>query len=302
VVPLDYGYFLALQLLIPRAREKMVNWFRDEYSRQCDRLKCHRPSIVAHSLGSYLVAQALEKYPEIQIDRAIFCGAIIRRRFPWKTICDRGQITAVLNQFGGRDIWARLVEWMVQDAGQSGLRGFEHPEGPVFQQRNPEFRHGDYFYDLNFRENWVPFLQGEPAKVSVIADTSPSNWRFRITKAIVILAIIAGIVCAFCWRASTRKGFIVIDSVLSDEKEFKLQVFDPEGKPVPQAKVRCNDDVTSHEAGPDGGYTCLIPAKMQTVQVDASGQGYQFSNRVTVGDSSAIHKITLDHTIGSTTK
>src|SRR6516165_3859590 len=59
VVPLDYGYFLALQLLIPSAREKKVDWFREEYIRQCNRLQCSRPSIAAHSLGSYLVAQAL---------------------------------------------------------------------------------------------------------------------------------------------------------------------------------------------------------------------------------------------------
>src|SRR4051794_37252344 len=45
VVPLDYGYFWALQLLSHRARRKKVDWFRDEYSRQCDRLRCDRPSI-----------------------------------------------------------------------------------------------------------------------------------------------------------------------------------------------------------------------------------------------------------------
>jgi hypothetical protein len=159
VVPLDYGYFLALQLLIPSAREKKVDWFREEYIRQCNRLQCSRPSIAAHSLGSYLVAQALEKYPEIKIDRAIFCGAIIRRDFPWKDIAKRGQINGVLNQFGGNDIWARLVAWVVRDAGQSGLRGFSNPTWPVCQQWNPKFRHSDYFYDLNFKDNWIPFLQ-----------------------------------------------------------------------------------------------------------------------------------------------
>jgi pimeloyl-ACP methyl ester carboxylesterase len=204
VVPLDYGYFLALQLLWKGSRAKKVDWFRDEYSRQCDRLKCERPSIIAHSLGSYLVAQALEKYPEIRVDLIIFCGAIVRRQFPWKQIANRTQVRAVLNQFGGRDIWARIVEWVVPDAGPSGLLGFEDPGGTVVQQKRADFGHSDYFYDLNYSENWIPFLKGKPLGPDPPETGPVVNWRFRITRAVAVLMLAAAIVCGYFWWRGSR--------------------------------------------------------------------------------------------------
>ncbi len=200
VVPLDFGNFLALQLLIPGQRERKVDWFRDEYSRQCDRLRCERPAIIAHSLGSYLVAQALEKFPEMRLERVILCGSIIRRDYSWKKIAERGQILSVLNQFGGQDLWARVVEWVVSDAGQSGLRGFEHSDEELTQQWNPKFKHSDYFYDLNYKENWIPFLQGN-ATVSnkESAHKKHKNWRYLITKSVILVALLV-VVALAAWK------------------------------------------------------------------------------------------------------
>ena len=84
----DYGYFNALELLLPWSREKRVKWFLDEYIRERNRLHYVRPwpSIIAHSFGTYLVASAMQKYPQINFDRIIFCGSIVKCDFPWVSL------------------------------------------------------------------------------------------------------------------------------------------------------------------------------------------------------------------------
>jgi hypothetical protein len=200
-VPLDYGPFLAFQLLRKRSREKKIDWFRDEYTRQCARLGCDRPSIIAHSLGSYLVAEALEKYASIKIDRAILCGSIVRRQFPWKKLFASGQVRAVLNQYGGNDFWARVVEWVVSDAGQSGLRGFDDQNEFLDQQTHAKFGHSDYFYDLNYKENWIPFLQGKHPQQPLCETVEARNWRFIIARAVMaVLVCVLAIGGYWLWK------------------------------------------------------------------------------------------------------
>jgi serine/threonine-protein kinase len=158
VVPLDYGYFLASQLVRRSARETKVRWLLDEYSNWRRIVGCNRPSIIAHSLGTYLVASALEKYAQVKFDRIILCGAIVRTNFPWKLLIERGQVRSVLNQHGGNDFWANVVQWFVNDAGPSGVRGFdERSTAQLIQRSNPSFKHSDYFYSANFSDTWFHF-------------------------------------------------------------------------------------------------------------------------------------------------
>jgi pimeloyl-ACP methyl ester carboxylesterase len=199
VVPPDFGNFRAVQLLMAGSRAKKIDWFREEYTRQCDRIHCERPSIIAHSFGSYLVAEALDKYREMKFDRVILCGAIVRRGYPWDEIAARGQVRAVLNQYGGNDIWARVVEWGVPDAGQSGLRGFDKPAKCLVQQRQEKFAHSDYFYDLNYRENWIPFLQGKAVGAGDREAAEGWNWRFAVVRAVLFLVLAAAVVVSYRW-------------------------------------------------------------------------------------------------------
>jgi hypothetical protein len=118
------------------------------------------PSIIAHSFGTYIVAKAIEKYVEIRFDRVIFCGSIVRRDFDWDTKIKRGQVGAVLNEYGDKDMWVRLAQF-IPDLGPSGAFGFDHTGSGVYQRRRPLFQHSDYFYPLNYRENWLPFLRGD---------------------------------------------------------------------------------------------------------------------------------------------
>jgi pimeloyl-ACP methyl ester carboxylesterase len=206
----DYGYFLLLQLVTPRSRRKKVDWFRDEYTRVCKDQGCDRPSIVGHSFGTYLIARSMEIYPEIKFDRVILCGAIVRRDYDWGAHAERGQIHKVLNQYGGLDIWARLVEWVVKDAGQSGLLGFEKAHAALIEQGRPEFRHSDYFYALNFTDTWLPFLEGAEPKATVQLAHARRNWRFAVLKWIVLALLV--VVAIPIFTDSPKK---IIDQVKS---------------------------------------------------------------------------------------
>jgi len=156
---LDYGYFTAIQLLLPWSRRKKVEWFRSEY----ERLTLETgslPSVIAHSFGTYIVARALETYPEIRFDRVIFCGSIVRRDFDWDSLLESARVGAVLNDWSGRDPWVKLAAWLIPDAGASGASGFECCAPGIYQRARSRFGHSDYFYPLNYIRNWVPFLAG----------------------------------------------------------------------------------------------------------------------------------------------
>ncbi len=176
---LDYDFFGAMRFLIPSQRARKVDWFRGEYERRVKEFGTV-PSVIAHSFGTYLVANAIEKYAELRFDRIILCGAIIRRDFDWDSLIRSGRVGAVLNEYGMKDIWAKIAEIFVVDAGASGAIGFDTSSSLIYQRRRPLFQHGDFFYPLNYAENWIPFLKGaEPSeyatevKASTLARASP---------------------------------------------------------------------------------------------------------------------------------
>ncbi len=170
-------FFNALQLLFSGSRKRKIDWFRSEYERVVTEPRI-LPFIIAHSFGTYIVAKALEKYPEIRFNRVIFSGSIVRRDFDWASLIRTGRVGAILNEIGGKDIWSKLAEWVIGDAGASGAIGFSSSGLGIYQRRRPRFRHSDHFYALNYTRNWIPYLLGDaPAEVAV-EKRRRINWRF----------------------------------------------------------------------------------------------------------------------------
>lgn len=189
-VPLDFGFFRAISLIYPPTRRKQVEWFRDVYSTQVSGTQ--PPSIIAHSLGTYLVGTAMELYEGIVFDRIILCGSILRTEYPWSEVISSGaRASQVLNDYGGKDIWASIVGWAVHDAGESGASGFRDlAGGKVLQRGHRGRRHSDYFYDGNYRV-WTKFLKGESLPYLVQDPHRKGNWRFRTSCFVLILFVLA---------------------------------------------------------------------------------------------------------------
>lgn len=189
--PLDYGFFRAIQLVLPFVRDRKKKWFLDRYTAVT---QGHHdpPSVIAHSFGTYLVARTLQKYTEIKFDRIIFCGSIVAVAYPWSEIINGNRATRVLNDYGGKDYWARAAEWVVNDAGPSGAKGFQdNAGGRVMNRYRPEFRHSDFFYQKNYEDTWVPFLSGTDPALLPEPTRRPPNWKFRVVVAVLLVLLAA---------------------------------------------------------------------------------------------------------------
>jgi pimeloyl-ACP methyl ester carboxylesterase len=194
-VPWTYGFVGVRKLLSPPDRNGKVEWFVEKYEHFVRTLPkgSPLPSVIAHSYGSYIVAEAMKKYPLIKFDRIILCGSIVRRDFDWDAVRKRGQFDRLLNDFGGKDIWARVAEWVISDAGSSGYRGFCRTAGGAVQQRHNQFwGHSSYFRLLNFRQRWLPFLVRavDPPELALYR-VGKLNLKFATVASVLVLGAVA---------------------------------------------------------------------------------------------------------------
>jgi hypothetical protein len=159
----NYGRFSLFRFLMPRQRRIKVSWFRQTYTefmrdRSIPTSETNLPSIVAHSFGAYILGNCLLKYENIRFDKVILCGSILPIGFPWDVILDRGQVSAVRNEYGSNDIWSKLVHWVVSGTGASGQRGFERNH-PLLIQEEFRFDHKEYFDRGHMERYWLPFIE-----------------------------------------------------------------------------------------------------------------------------------------------
>lgn len=161
----NFGYFSTLKFVTPWQRRAKVEWFRETYR---DELADHevelsdedRPCIVAHSFGTYILGNALLSYDYLRFDKVILCGSILPPDFPWSTIFDRGQVRAVRNEFGTRDVWTSFAKVVVPGTGPSGSAGFTGSH-ELLRQELFTFSHSEYFEKAHMREKWMRFLESE---------------------------------------------------------------------------------------------------------------------------------------------
>jgi serine/threonine-protein kinase len=159
----NFGYFTIFQFLMPWSRQAKLNWFRGTYhdefgDRATSPLSDEHPSIVAHSFGTYILGNALLRYPYLRFNKVILCGSILPEEFPWEVLIDRGQVQAVRNEFGSRDFWSHVAPWMVPGTGRSGVTGFTSTHTRLHQERF-DFSHSEYFERGHMEERWLPFLR-----------------------------------------------------------------------------------------------------------------------------------------------
>jgi O-acetyl-ADP-ribose deacetylase (regulator of RNase III) len=189
-VPLDYGRFGLIRFIFPWSRQAQIPWFRDRYDeirRQVDDI----PSVIAHSLGSYIVANAIAKF-DCEFREVIFCGAIVQADYDWPTVIKKGRVRRVLNDHGGLDVWPRFAHNILHDTGVSGIEGFSKiVNGRVINRSHDAFRHSDYFYEGNYRDAWIPFLLGrvpqEPANPKPPGRSRPF-WRNVMIVVVLLVA------------------------------------------------------------------------------------------------------------------
>lgn len=184
----NFGYFSVFRFLLPWARLAKVRWFRATYQQEfregagasmgANGSAGRRPCIVAHSFGTYILGNALLRYPYLRFDKVLLCGSILPRAFPWDQLIERGQVQAVRNEYGSHDVWTRAVAWAVPGTGPSGLLGFTASNARIEQERFA-FEHSEYFERGHMDNRWLPFLGAEieqrPAREKDVSAPADEN-------------------------------------------------------------------------------------------------------------------------------
>ncbi len=139
-----------------------------------------RPDIIAHSFGTWLVAEALSKDPELRVGRIVLAGSIVRPDFDWRPLVEGGRVEAVLCHRGGRDLWVRLAQYFIPNSGPSGFSGFNDRE-IVVDKLEPLFSHSDFFskrhLDSVLKTTWAPFLTSSVPAAAAIESGGTGVWR-----------------------------------------------------------------------------------------------------------------------------
>jgi hypothetical protein len=78
----SYGFFSMLQFLLPGGRSNALYWFLDQYAdARIMYPNAESIDVIAHSNGTYLIAEALKECDPVKFRHVIFAGSVVRRDF-----------------------------------------------------------------------------------------------------------------------------------------------------------------------------------------------------------------------------
>ncbi len=154
--PWDYGTFI-FGLFNSYSRKQKVKEFHDFYNKTINEYET-RPEvcIVAHSFGTYIVGNAIKKFPEVKFDRIILLGSVLQCDFPWNDLGNR--FMNVLNIIGRSDI-ALLFASFIPGLGSAGRDGFRNKAPGIYEHKEEFSDHSDLFGDNYMKNIWIPFLR-----------------------------------------------------------------------------------------------------------------------------------------------
>lgn len=140
-------------------RDKLAKKMKKHAKEAVDAELEGRPDVIAHSFGTWLVANALLDDPSLVIGRLILLGAVVPPQFPWQRLVDRGQVEHILNHGALKDFWVPKARFVIPGSGPGGTRGFPPPVVNLFEEG---LGHSGYFLESKmkgfFKTVWQPFL------------------------------------------------------------------------------------------------------------------------------------------------
>jgi pimeloyl-ACP methyl ester carboxylesterase len=167
-------YISVPAFLMPWKRKAWVALFLEWYGTKVRELHLdlddpfQRPSIVAHSFGTWFVLQCMLKHPEVRADKLILLGGIVPLDFPFHELFLRDQVQSVRNECGWGDVWAGMVQRVVPGTGPSGRVGFKQLDVRGLSDHSYEgFEHSDYFYKQHMAE-WVKVISRPPCDLRAL--------------------------------------------------------------------------------------------------------------------------------------
>ncbi|MBM3562543.1 MAG: hypothetical protein FJX48_05160 [Alphaproteobacteria bacterium] len=122
-----YGYFPMGAFVMPWIRRQKVEWFMDLYVEMRSRFPLAKMHYVGHSNGTYLAADALERYPAARLGRIYFAGSVVNANFKWAKHIQEQKVLRFHNARGATDWVVALLPKSIDyisDLGGGGFDGF----------------------------------------------------------------------------------------------------------------------------------------------------------------------------------
>lgn len=146
-----------------------------------------RPSLIAHSFGTFLTGQLLKRHPGVRLENVVLTGTVLAEDYDWRELLDRDPpgVRHVRNEVGLKDpvpVVARFGRRTIPGVGGAGRGGFNLLDGvvhvtdaeygacrdcvegqpaPIHNVVFPEGTHGSWDDGgTHARSFWLPFLWG----------------------------------------------------------------------------------------------------------------------------------------------
>src|SRR5262249_40006971 len=128
-VPPEYGFMSALQFALPGVRQQFARRVRDSLTQAVATYRNAEYFVLAHSNGTYALADALFQYEGIRLNRVVLAGSVLPTQFDWSVIIGRKQVVALRNDRAARDwpvgaLCSALRGLGMRDVGTAGVDGF----------------------------------------------------------------------------------------------------------------------------------------------------------------------------------
>jgi hypothetical protein len=193
ICPLKYGRFDAFRFWFPIwTREVPIKKLLWRIRAAQEKFPAVKLSVIAHSFGTYAIANILKENPDIRLHRLILCGAIVPSEFRWDQIQHRVE-TEIINDCGISDVWPVLAQSTTFGYGASGRFGFGTPG---VRDRYHDFGHGGFFEKDFVRDFWLPWFRNGELVDSKVPPRATAPWHlltiFQL-KWVAVLACLIGI-------------------------------------------------------------------------------------------------------------
>lgn len=172
VQPTNYGRLDAVRFLWG-SRRKTIDAVWESVRDVVQMYPNAKISFLAHSFGTYIVAALLRREFDFKAHRVIFCGSVVRYRFPFNQFSDRFT-PPLVNETSARDPWPVLAECSSWGYGSAGTYGFRVPR--VRDRWHRGFGHSQFLTEEFCKKFWVPFFKSGTIVEGDLYDETPPFW------------------------------------------------------------------------------------------------------------------------------
>lgn len=220
VVESSYGWISLLSFALPSVRRREIRWLQDQYTEYLARHPSARFDVVAHSNGSYLVGQTLERVPSMRFRRVVLLGSVLPADYSWEQRRTWHQTEMVRSDLAADDFvvaffCSGLRGLGMTDIGTSGWSGFDQSGG---LEREIAWYHGGHSAALatSNLDNITEFVATGRLPSSPMAESGPTHrvtfvsqlapWIARFLAALLVVSATLWILRAP--RRSNRLAFV----------------------------------------------------------------------------------------------